>query len=240
MVEDHRKLPPTYGLTTPTNPPASTLPPAVAAADGLSEVAGADTAPAGADTDAVAAVRSEAAALLGAGRSPLGMLLTTCKHTEATTPYHPWRAVFERFFTEDTLRSFVALCDRGSPSPSRPPPQARPPPSPLRGSPLRMDGGTSPAASSGRASFGRASFLRGGSSPQPARGHLYVQSFAEDHPPRSVAGGCTQRTPAQGRPRRSAQAVRVSPLMTKATLLSWRHQWRRAVEPPPPPFRWAA
>ena len=169
MVEDHRKLPPTYGLTTPTNPPASTLPPAVAAADGLSEVAGADTAPAGADTDAVAAVRSEAAALLGAGRSPLGMLLTTCKHTEATTPYHPWRAVFERFFTEDTLRSFVALCDRGSPSPSRPPPQARPPPSPLRGSPLRMDGGTSPAASSGRASFGRASFLRGGSSPTSAR-----------------------------------------------------------------------
>ena len=169
MVEDHRKLPPTTDLTTPTDPPTSTLPPAVAAADCLSEVAGADSAPAGADTDPVAAVRSEAAALLGAGRSPLGMLLTTCKHTEATTPYHPWRAVFERLFTEDTLRSFVALCDRGSPSPSRPPPQARPPPSPLRGSPLRIDGGTSPAASSGRASFGRASFLRGGSSPPSAR-----------------------------------------------------------------------
>ena len=183
MVEEHRKLPPTRtlpptdGLTAPASPHTPTLPPAAAAA-GPSFLT--EDIPV-ADTEPVAAVRSEDAAVLGAGRSPLGYLLTSCKQTERTTPYHPWRAVFERLFTEDTLRSFVALCDRGSPSPSHPPPQGSPPPpSPLRGSPLRMDGGTSPTGSQGsrgRASFGRASVRRGGSTPTSSPPSRRPQTF---------------------------------------------------------------
>ena len=198
------------------------------------------TAPAGADTDAVAAVRSEAAALLGAGRSPLGMLLTTCKHTEATTPYHTLGVRSSSASSPRTRCApswLCAIAARPRLRAHRPKPDLLP----------RRSGALRCGWTAGLHLQPRLVGPRLVAPPsfeevphQPARGHLYVQSFAEDHPPRSVAGGCTQRTPAQGRPRRSAQAVRVSPLMTKATLLSWRHQWRRAVEPPPPPFRWAA
>jgi len=198
MAEEHRKLPPprtppptdsTDGLTTPTPPPgaAAAAGPSFLTEDLTEEIAGADM-------DPVAAVRSEVAAMLGGGRSPLGMLLSTCKQTERMTPYHPWRAVFERLFTEDTLRSFVALCDRGSPLPSRPPQpeEGSPPLSPVRGSPLWKDFRPSPTgsqASRGRASFRRASVRKGGStppsSPSPRRPQTFVASVLRGGSPSS-------------------------------------------------------